>query len=117
MSADLPICAVLGSGTMGAQIALSLALGGASVRLWGRRAEALDPALARCGEGFDFLATSGLVDAEARDDVLGEITVTGYLAGAVENAGFVIEAVAEDLEVKQALLVEAEALAPSDIIT
>lgn len=117
MSADLPICAVLGSGTMGAQIALSLALGGASVRLWGRRAEALDPALARCGEGFDFLATSGLVDAEARDDVLGEITVTGYLAGAVENAGFVIEAVAEDLEVKQALLVEAEALAPSDTIT
>ena len=29
--------AVLGSGTMGAQIALSLALGGFDVTLWGRR--------------------------------------------------------------------------------
>ena len=44
MSADLPISAVLGSGTMGAGIALSLALGGATVRLWGRRAEALPAA-------------------------------------------------------------------------
>ena len=117
MSADLPICAVLGSGTMGAQIALSLALGGAKVRLWGRRQEALEPAMSRCSDGFDFLAASGLADTANRDDVLSAITVTDELEAAVNDAGFLIEAIAEDLEIKQALLVEAEAHTLEDAVT
>lgn len=117
MSADLPTCTVLGSGTMGAQIALSLALGGAEVRLWGRRQDALDPAMARCSAGFDFLTASGLVDADTRDDVLGAITVTDDLTKAVNGTAFLIEAVTEDLSLKQALLAEAEAHAPDDTIT
>ncbi len=108
MSADLPQCCVLGPGTMGAQIALSLALGGARVTLWGRRVEALDDALVRCGEGFDFLASHGLAAASAREAVLGRILTDPDMKTAVEGAGFVIEAVAEDLSIKQALLTEAE---------
>lgn len=112
MSADLPRCAVLGSGTMGGQIALSLALGGAQVALWGRRAEALGPALDRCAEGFDFLAEHGLTDARDRKPVLERITPQADLANSVVDAGFVIEAIAEDLTLKQALLGEAELAAP-----
>jgi len=121
MSADtpggaLPVCTVLGAGTMGAQIALSLALGGAAVRLWGRRAESLDPALARCGDGFDFLSEQGLAEAADRDTVLSRITLEPDLAKAVSGAGFVIEAAAEDLAVKQDLLAKAEAVAPEDAV-
>lgn len=108
MSAELPACTVLGPGTMGAQIALSLALGGAHVTLWGRRAEALEDAIVRCGEGFDFLASHGLAEASARRSVLDRIRTQPDLKIAASSAGFVIEAVAEDLSTKQALLAEAE---------
>lgn len=116
MSADLPVCAVLGPGTMGAQIALSLALGGATVRLWGRKAEALSSALERCGDGFDFLAAEGLATPSQRTGVLARITPVPDLQGAVAGAGFVIEAAVEDIAVKQDLLLRAEAAALPDAI-
>ena len=116
MSADLPQCAVLGSGTMGAQIALSLALGGAQTVLWGRRREKLADAVQRCGDGFDALAAHGLADLKQRDATLSRIEVTDQLADAVAGAGFVIEAVAEDIAVKHALLKQAEGLAAPDAI-
>lgn len=94
---------------MGAQIALSLALGGARVRLWGRGKESLPEAEARMGEAFDFLAAAGLADAGAKPDVQARISTTGSLADAVAGADFAIEAVAEDMAVKQQLLRQAEA--------
>ena len=116
MSADLPECAVLGPGTMGGQIALSLALGGAEVMLWGRRQETLAPALERCRQGFDALVAQGLADAVDRDAVLARIGANANLGQAVCGKGFVIEAVTEDIDVKQDLLVRAEAHAPVDAI-
>ncbi len=116
MSADLPNCAVLGPGTMGGQIALSLALGGAEVMLWGRREETLAPALERCRQGFDALAAQGLADAVDRDAVLARIGAHADLGQAVSERGFVVEAVTEDIGVKQDLLARAEAHAPVDAI-
>ena len=116
MSVNLPACAILGAGTMGAQIALSLALGGASVALWGRRSENLAPALDRIGVAYDGLAAEGLGDAADRDIILARISTTSELAQAVSDAGFVIEAVAEDITVKQDLLAQAEAHTRRDTI-
>ncbi len=101
---------------MGAQIALSLALGGMTVRLWGRRAEALSPALERCGDSFNFLAAEGLADPSERTQVLARIAPTPALQDAVAGARFVIEAAAEDISVKQNLLTQAEAAADPDAI-
>lgn len=116
MSADLPECAVLGPGTMGGQIALSLALGGAEVMLWGRREETLAPALKRCRQGFDLLVSQGLAEVADRGAVLARISAHADLGQAASAKGFVIEAVAEDIGVKQDLLVRAEAHAPVDAI-
>ncbi len=117
MSPDIERGAVLGAGTMGAQIALSLALGGVAVTLWGRRPESLDEARARIADGFNFLVEAGLAAATDRDDILGRITYAADLSEAVADAGFVIEAIAEDLAAKQALLAGAEAAAPPHAIT
>ncbi len=116
MSADLPGCAVLGSGTMGAQIALSLALGGASVTLWGRREETLPAALDRCAQAFDFLVEHGLAEAGDRAATLARIRPDPHLNTAVTGNGFVIEAVAEDLKIKQDLLARAETAVDDDAI-
>lgn len=117
MSADSRISAVLGSGTMGAGIALSLALGGVPVRLWGRRAEALPGAMDRAAKGFGFLVAQGLADAGDREAVLARIEATDDLAAAVDGATFIIEAAAEDLAVKQDLLRRAEALSGAEAVT
>ncbi|MFG5379966.1 3-hydroxyacyl-CoA dehydrogenase family protein [Yoonia sp. R2-816] len=111
MSADLPRCTVLGAGTMGAQVALSLALGGCQVTLWGRRAESLPPAMARIEEGCELLISRGLARQAKVDRVHDELHSTADLAEAVAGGDFIIEAVAENLEVKQDLLGQAEALA------
>lgn len=101
---------------MGAQIALALALGGASVTLWGRRPGSLNPALNRCVEGFDFLAEQGLIDASRRDTTLAHIQTHPDLEIAVAEKGFVIEAVAEDLASKHDVLSRAEVFAEDDAI-
>lgn len=116
MSGNLPVCAVLGAGTMGAQIALSLALGGAEVRLWARREESLEPALVRCGTGFDFLSREGLTEAADREVVLGRIGAQTGMGAAVAGAEFVIEAAAEDVTIKQELLSRAEDLAAPEAV-
>ena len=108
--------AVLGAGTMGAQIALSLALGGLDVVLWGRRAESLDPAGVRMEEAFDFLAASGLADAGGREAVLGRVALTADLEESCAGRDLVLEAIAEDLGAKTELLGEAERLADARAI-
>ena len=117
MTKTLPDCAVLGPGTMGSDIALSLALGGAKVRVWGRREEALPVAMERSSAGFDFLVAQGLADAGDRDRVLARISPEADMAGALDGAGFVIEAAAEDIAIKQELLKRAEVHAPDDAVT
>ena len=117
MMNSLPVCAVLGPGTMGSDIALSLALGGAAVRIWGRREETLPVAMERAGAGFDFLVAQGLADVGDREEVLARISPDSDMAGAVDGAGFVIEAAVEDIAIKQDLLQRAEQHAPDDAVT
>ena len=106
---NMPGCAVLGSGTMGAQIALSLAVGGAHVQLWGRRAESLEPAKQRIEEALDFLIESELLRETNRREVIDRISTTSELQEAATGSDFVIEAIAEDLDAKMELLRMAEA--------
>lgn len=101
---------------MGAQIALSLALGGARVSLWARRPESLPAAADRIAEGYDFLVGAGLADAAQRDRTLGRIAPSTDFAAAVAGAVFVIEAIAEDLDLKQELLTKAETSAGPETI-
>ena len=111
----IPECAVLGAGTMGAQIALALAVGGAKVRLWGRRREALPDARARIDAAAAFLAAQRLQDqAQAIADE--HIAVTDEFEEAVRDAGFIIEAVAEDIAIKQSVLGMAEVACQGEAI-
>lgn len=115
MSDKTSKCAVLGAGTMGAQIALSLALGGANVMLWGRRSGSLQPALERCVDAFDFLAKNDLVDPANKVNTISRITLSDKLED-VADCDIIIEAVAEDLSIKQNLLKTAETFARSNAI-
>jgi 3-hydroxyacyl-CoA dehydrogenase len=92
--------AVLGAGTMGAGIAISLATGGIPVVLIEAKQEALDAGLARVRTAIDSAERKGRLDrdqaAAARSRVQGSLTLA-----AVAQADLVIEAVYENLAVKR----------------
>lgn len=106
--------AVLGSGVMGPQIALSLALGGVSVKLWARRPESLTSAINAIADAQNFLVSHGL--AETTANPLSLITEARRVADAVADADFILEAISEDLEAKQKLLATAEQSTAADAV-
>ncbi len=101
---------------MGAQIALALALGGVRTTLWARREETLRNAEDRISSALDCLIEAGLVDRDERTSVQARLQTKATMADAVGDSGFVIEAVAEDLAVKQSVLKSAEDMAAPDAI-
>ena len=114
---DIRTIANVGTGTMGHAIALQFALAGYETRLVGRSETSLDRAMANIRADAETFAGAGLLrDGEGVDDVLARITpVIGYEQG-VAGADFVIEAIAENLDVKREAWREIERFAPEDAI-
>jgi 3-hydroxybutyryl-CoA dehydrogenase len=96
--------AVVGAGLMGRQIAGVLAAGGLAVTLHDARAEVLDAAVEAAGRTA--------VDLGGPADV----RAAAGLAGAVEGADLVIEAIVEDLAAKQDLFARLSAAAPDAVL-
>ena len=92
--------AVLGAGTMGSGIAISLATGGIPVTLVDAKQDALDAGLARVKSAIDASERKGRLDAESAAAARGRVQGSLTLA-AVSGADLVIEAVFENLAVKR----------------
>ncbi|MGW4726566.1 3-hydroxyacyl-CoA dehydrogenase family protein [Streptomyces sp. S1] len=93
---------VAGSGTMASGIAEVFAKAGYEVVLAARSQEKADTAKARIATSLERSVSKGRMTAEARDTVLALITPAGTL-DAFAEVDLAVEAVAEDLEVKQDL--------------
>lgn len=106
---------VLGAGLMGAGIAQSGAFSGYTMRLKDRDTQGLGWGLNYCQELFDKMVTRRkLTEAEA-DILMGQISGTTNHSG-FKSAQLVIEAVFEELGLKQQLLSEIEALDNPELI-
>nr|WP_104532089.1 3-hydroxybutyryl-CoA dehydrogenase [Streptomyces natalensis] len=93
---------VAGSGTMASGIAEVFAKAGFDVVLAARSLEKAEKAKARITKSLDRSVSKGRMTAEARDAALAAITPAGSL-DAFAEVDLAVEAVAEDLEVKQQL--------------
>ena len=104
--------AVIGAGTMGHGIAYVAALAGCDVRLTDARADALPQAL----DKIEALLVSGVkrgkVSADDHVAVRKRIRAESQIRAAVSDADVVIEAVVEDLAIKQRLFADVERAAP-----
>ena len=102
--------AVLGAGVMGAQIAAHLANAGVRVRLLDVSRDAARDGLARAArlkpDPFFTASTQSLVQTGGFDDDLASIA----------NADWIVEAVVERLDVKQALVARVDAVRRADAI-
>jgi 3-hydroxybutyryl-CoA dehydrogenase len=99
---EIRTVAVVGAGTMGAQIAQQVALaGGYPVRLYSRSQQTLDAAVASNAKLLAKRVEKGKLDSAGAEAALARVTTHTHLADAVHDADFVIESVAEDRETKR----------------
>ncbi|MEW5912765.1 MAG: 3-hydroxyacyl-CoA dehydrogenase family protein [Thermodesulfobacteriota bacterium] len=109
--------AVIGAGTMGHGLAMVFALGGYQVALNDLSPEILGKSRSLIKANLDTLAEAGMFDAAQREEVADQrISYTSDLGQAVDGAGFVVEAVVENPEVKKKLFSELDRLAPPEAI-
>ena len=94
---------VLGTGTMASGIAEVCAKAGYDVVLRGRTVDKAEKAIEAVAKSLGKAVDKGKLEPEARDEVLARITPTDGLAS-FADCDLVIEAVAEELEVKRELL-------------
>lgn len=98
--------AVVGAGTMGAGIAQVCAQAGARVHLTDVQQDFLDRGMQTIHRFLDKAVEKGKIDAELREQTLERIDATLDLNFAVREADLVVEAVPEDLEMKNTLFQE-----------
>jgi 3-hydroxybutyryl-CoA dehydrogenase len=113
--ANVSLVGVIGAGTMGAGIAQLAVQAGHTVALY----DALDGAAARAVAGIakrlDSLAAKGRMTAEEAQAAQARLSAIEALDGLAE-AALVVEAVIEDLAVKQKLFAQLEAVVPDDCL-
>jgi len=98
---DIGHIAVLGTGTMAPAIALLCSRSGYDVSIWGRSDTSLQRAFDRLKSHLQTYRENNLIQEEQAELVLSRIAGVGTLKEAVRDADFVIEAVAEDLNLKK----------------
>ena len=108
--------AVIGAGTMGHGIAQVFAQAGWRVVLTDSDAEVRGRALQRIQANLETCLEYSSDDREGVARTLARIAITSDLAAAVSQADFVVEAVSENLEVKQGLLRQVEAHCPDQAV-
>ncbi len=110
--------AVIGAGTMGAQIASLIALSGRNVKLWDASDKALAAGMARADTDiFPNLGESHGIDEPALRAAKERLVTAGSMAEVVDGADLVIEAVREELGVKQSVFSELSRLTPAILST
>lgn len=100
---EVKTIAVIGAGTMGRGIAYAAALGGYRTVLEDVDEVILARALAWIAEAFEEGVKRGKVEAAMRDDALLRITTSHAVDGAIQDADLIIEAIPEELQMKQEL--------------
>jgi 3-hydroxybutyryl-CoA dehydrogenase len=116
MNPEIQRITVIGAGTMGHGIAQVGAVSGHRVTLHDSNPETLPRALANIRRNLDEGIGRGKLAPADRDGALDRLKTEPDLTAAVAEADLVIEAVVEDLSVKQTLLRRIEPLAPAETV-
>jgi 3-hydroxybutyryl-CoA dehydrogenase len=108
--------AVIGAGSMGAQIAQQAALHGVDVALHDKSEEQLGKSVeSNRGHLMRRVEKGKLAKADA-ETAIARVRTTTDMGTAVHDAGLVIEAVFEDLEVKREVFTQLDRLAPAECV-
>ena len=113
---DIKLICVVGAGTMGSQIALQCAMHGYKVNLTDADETFLERGIASDQALLKSRVSKGRMSQEEADATLQRLTPVKTLEEAAGQADFVIEAVFENLEVKQELFARLDKICPQHTI-
>jgi 3-hydroxybutyryl-CoA dehydrogenase len=113
--AQVSVVAVIGSGAMGCGIAQVAAASGYTVKLFDTRAAAVDKAIADIGKMYGKLVEKGRMSGAEADAARSRLHGVAALAD-VADAGLVVEAIVESLDLKRSLFAELEGIVADDAI-
>ena len=103
---------VIGAGLMGHSIAMNFAAGGHKVVLVDTTDENLRMAMENVSATLGVLQEQGLVDESTAQAVPGRIRTSTSVADAMDDVGFVVEAVFEDLDLKRRIFADLDRHCP-----
>ena len=107
---------VIGAGTMGSGIAQVAVEGGFNVTLVDTAQEFLGRGISNIKNFIGRKVSKGTLTQAQADDILSRLTSTTDMNDAVKNAVMVIEAVFENLELKQEIFRKLDAICPANVI-
>lgn len=107
---------VVGAGTMGAGIAQVAAEGGFAVTIVDTAEEFLNRGLGNIKTFIGKKATKGTLTQEQADAIIARISTTTNMEEAVKGAAMVVEAVFENVDLKQQIFKKLDALCPANVI-
>ena len=110
----MKIC-VIGSGTMGNGIVQTFATKGHKVVINGHRQESLDKAIASLDKGLSKLVEKGKITSEDKDITMSNISTTLSYED-IKDADLVIEAIVEDIKVKETVFKELDEICEAKTI-
>ncbi len=113
---DIKNITVLGSGIMGHGIAQSFLMGGYEVVLFDISEPILATARAHVKKNLELFFKSDIIKEEEIEACMGKLSTTTDLEKAVCEADFIVEAVPEDLNLKQGLFEKIESFCSSTAI-
>jgi 3-hydroxybutyryl-CoA dehydrogenase len=108
--------AVIGAGLMGHGLAQIFAVHGYAVRLMDIKKELLDKAIENIRSNLTLMAQKGIGKQDDIEPAIGKIKTTVDLKEASAGAQFVVEAVLENLELKQDIFRDLDAICSEDAI-
>lgn len=113
---EIRTVAVIGAGTMGAGIAQVAAQAGYTTRLVDAKPEALAKGMTGIGAFWDKGIVKGKTTPQQKAEWSSRLTAVGDLKAAVADAGLIIEAVPENLDLKRRIFGDLDAAAPAHAI-
>jgi len=105
---DIKTVGIAGAGTMGQGIAISCALAGYDTTLYDVNSDFCEKAINLIQGSLDHSVAKGKVTSAASDEAFNRITIANQLTDL--KADLIIEAVVENLEIKQMLFAELEGI-------
>jgi len=116
MKMNIKNIAVLGTGTMGHGIALLSAKAGLNVVMYGRSDASLERGFNSIKASLNLLKVEGKLEDNSYKEILNRIKGVKTIEEASKNADFIIESLAEDLELKQKIFKQLDEFCSPNVI-
>lgn len=113
---DIKNISVLGTGTMGHGIALLSAISKLNVKIYGRSDESLARGFSSIKNSIHILTNHGKINDSEAKSILNRITGVKTIEEAVKDTDFIIESLAENLDLKRNFFKKMDSLCKKEVI-